>query len=97
MNTAIFVACIASFRSLYCQSKSSRQEETPQSYPLKEPSARRILASTFGTDTVLGAENSYWARQPSHDSREGLWNAPDAAAPEVGSSPSKYQCNIVNT
>ncbi|KAI0018949.1 hypothetical protein F4780DRAFT_749400 [Xylariomycetidae sp. FL0641] len=86
MTLAIFVACIASFRSLYIQAKTSRQEEIPPSYELKRPSARRILASTFGTDTLLSTGNAEWTQQPSHESVDGLWTGPQVTTKSAVSS-----------
>ncbi|KAI0975055.1 hypothetical protein F4678DRAFT_485979 [Xylaria arbuscula] len=75
--TAVFVACIASFRSLYCHTKHSRLVERPNPHPLKTPPARNFLASTFGTDTILCSEQSQWVQRLSEDSRKEIWASRD--------------------
>ncbi|KAI0165169.1 hypothetical protein GGR52DRAFT_97695 [Hypoxylon sp. FL1284] len=74
MTTAIFVACFASFRSLYSRSRSSRQDKEPTvSASDRAPAREHILVqSTFSMD-VTSSEHPLWDRQPSTESQDVLW------------------------
>ncbi|CAG9988257.1 unnamed protein product [Clonostachys byssicola] len=77
MNLAIFVACIASFRSLYCQSRNATRasEGTPGRSKKKTSDRRQFLTSfgpftTFGAFTLLDDENAQWSREDLRDNDE---------------------------
>ncbi|KAI1493659.1 hypothetical protein F5X96DRAFT_620776 [Biscogniauxia mediterranea] len=91
MTLAIFVACIASFRSLFCYTKSTRPVERAPSGQQERPSRRQPFTSTLAMDTLLDAENSHWVRQPSQDSREGLWLSDQAIYRQTAVSPGVTQ------
>ncbi|KAI1770227.1 hypothetical protein F4818DRAFT_446521 [Hypoxylon cercidicola] len=72
MTVAIFVACFASFRSLYSHSKSSRQDGGPTAFALRSPGREHIVVqSTFSTDVT---SNEYSIRtQSPNESQDVLW------------------------
>ncbi|PHH84219.1 hypothetical protein CDD83_2301 [Cordyceps sp. RAO-2017] len=64
MTLAIFVACIASFRSLYCQTRRPhRASDGTPPHPRKKTSARTAFLSTLNTGTLFEEETTQWFRQ----------------------------------
>ncbi|KAK4220700.1 hypothetical protein QBC38DRAFT_505518 [Podospora fimiseda] len=83
MTLAIFVACAASFRSLYCHTKHSQQKN---SLKLQSPSkwSQDKMSNFNATDTMIEAEVSLWESKGLADlshSEEELWDRPRQTQP----------------
>ncbi|KAI1373951.1 hypothetical protein F4677DRAFT_427726 [Hypoxylon crocopeplum] len=85
MTVAIFVACIASFRSLYTHTKSSRKDNALalQQLPRRQ---RSIVRYTFNKDAINN-EYSLWVRQASQDDWASVGADQKATKTEIAISP----------